>query len=72
VLDTLTAAEALPVAAAQQLAAARAAVTREALADTAGEAVARVQTGAVAIERTDPEGGRVEIQLAARSGDDEP
>ena len=66
-LDSLAAGEALPVDAAQRLAAARATAARDALAGAAAETLARIQTGAAAIERNDPEGGRLEIELAPRN-----
>jgi hypothetical protein len=72
VLDTLAAGETLPIDAAQQLAGARAATAREALAGVAGDTLARVQTGAATIERNNPEGGRVEIELSPRTtGEDD-
>jgi hypothetical protein len=65
VLETLAAREPLPIDAAQRLAAARAAAAREVLA--ASHPRAQVRTGAAAIERKDPTGGRVDIELAPRA-----
>jgi hypothetical protein len=62
VLDALAAREPVPVDAAQQLAGARVAATRDALA--ASGRAAQVGTGAVSIERDDRAGGRVELDLA--------
>jgi hypothetical protein len=64
ILDALAAREPVPADAAQQLAHARVAATREALASS-GRA-AQLGTGAVSIERDDSAGGRVELDLAPR------
>ena len=65
VLESLAAREPLPVDAAQRLAASRTAATREALAASAAGAMTRVRTGAAAIHQNDPEGGRIELELAS-------
>jgi uncharacterized protein DUF748 len=66
-LETIASRQPLPVAAAQELAAARSAATREALAAVAARTKTHVRMGPAAIEREDAEGGRVEIDLAPRN-----